>query len=75
MPIIASLTIILSYLFVWRPWQTAKQIRLESDLHEKFEAFKLIAVRRYYKSLNKLSFEEIEEKYNVDEIYHMIGRV
>lgn len=44
------------------------------EFNEKYEAFKLISVRRYYKTLRTMSFEEIQEKYNVDHIFHMIGR-
>lgn len=75
MLIFSGLIILLSYLYIWRPFSAYNQKRIEEEFLEKYKAFKLITVRRYYKSLKKLSFEEIQEKYNVDHIYEMIGRI
>ena len=74
MLIISSIFLVLSFVYVWLPYKQAKERAIEAELFRKFENFKLIAVRRYYPQLGKLSFEEIQEKYDIDNFYEMIGK-
>lgn len=64
----------LSFFFIWRPYQQYCRQESERRFAIKYKNFKLIAVRRYYPTLQQLSFSEIEEKYNLDLIYQNIGR-
>ena len=73
--ITSSLFVVLSYIYIWLPYSAFREKSVEVEFNRKVALFKLITVRRYYTPLKKLSFEEIQEKYNVDHIYDMIGRV
>lgn len=74
MVLLTILTSLLWYYCAWIPFIAGREQRMKIEFEAKLKAFKLIAVRRYYPSLRKLSFEEIEERYHLDSIYNGIGK-
>ena len=56
------------------PLRRAHHLQVQDDFLKKLHAFKLIAVRRAYPSLKALSFNEIEDRYDLDDIYERIGK-
>lgn len=41
---------------------------------EEYKFHKLKVVKTFYPSLRGLSYDEINEKYNVNRVYHSVGR-
>ena len=56
------------------PLRRARHLQVQDDFLKKLHSFKLIAVRRAYPSLKALSFNEIEDRYDLEEIYQRIGK-
>lgn len=72
--ILILLSLFFTTLWVFLPIKQARHLKVQDDFLKKLHAFKLIAVKRAYPSLSNLSFSEIEKRYNLDQIYDLIGK-
>lgn len=69
-----ALAALLTFAFVIQPVRRARLERGASDAERNLRHLRLRAIRAYYPSLAEMSFEEIEEQYDVETSFHNIGR-
>lgn len=74
MLIISTLCLVLSYVFIYLPYQKAQDEKYARSFNEKYKVIQLWASRKYYESLEDLDLEEIDNKFNKEQIYNNIGK-
>ena len=63
----------LTYWMILSPCWKAQRARNTRDCQEVYHAYRLRMVRRYYPELKNLSFSEIEENWDVNHAFDLIG--
>jgi hypothetical protein len=74
MLIISLLTLILSYFYIYIPFRKYQEQKYLHSFHEKYRAIQLWSAQKYYDSIQNLSFEEIDKKFDTNRIYHNMGK-